>query len=218
MTGAPIGRRTAVRTLAAVLSLAAALSPAAAAPAQTNSISARNVVEKFHDSLIGVMRDAARLGYAGRYRILAPEIARAFHLPVMTRVAAGRFWKKFSGAQKSALVDAFSRMTAATYAHRFDGFGGESFRVVREVPMRRKTLLVKTQLVKANGETIDLDYLMRRFASGWRVIDVYLKGTFSELATRRSEYSSMLRRDGLNALIARIDRKVAAYEKGAAAK
>ena len=59
---------------------------------------------------------------------------------------------------------------------------------------------------------------MRKFKSGWRVVDVQLKGTYSELATRRSEYSSILRRSGLTALLSEIPGKVAAYEAEARSK
>ena len=44
------------------------------------------LVEQFHGKLLAVMKDAKRLGYRGRLAALTPEIARAFHLPVMTRI------------------------------------------------------------------------------------------------------------------------------------
>jgi phospholipid transport system substrate-binding protein len=42
---------------------------------------------------------------------------------------------------------------------------------------------------------------MRPSASGWRVMDIFLNGTVSELALRRSEYSSVLERDGFEELV-----------------
>lgn len=182
--------------------------------AMSATTTARAVVERFHNSLLGVMKDASRLGYRGRYAALTPEVSRAFHLPVMARIAAGRHWKKLSGPEKEKLVEAFSRMTTATYAHRFDGYGGEKFKFVEATDLRPKTVMVKTELVKTDGEAVKLDYLVRQFKSGWRVVDIFLKGSFSELATRRSEYSSMLRRRGLDGLIAQINSKVSAYEAG----
>ena len=174
----------------------AAITAMLSAGAHATQGAATRLIEEFHGSLLGVMKKADRLGYRGRYETLTPAVARAFHLPAMTRIVAGRFWKKLNTDQRRALVGAFSRLTTATYAHRFDGYGGERFRIVDEVPVRDKTLLVKTQLVKTDGEIIDIDYLVRHFGSGWRVIDVFLKGSFSELATRRSEYTSLLRRRG----------------------
>ncbi len=179
---------------------------------------AQGVIDRFHRSLIGVMTRANELEFRGRYDALSPEIARAFHVPVMTRIVAGRHWKKFSNDQKSALVEAFGRMTTATYANRFDGYSGERFRILGEAPARRKSLIVKSEIVKSDGEAVAINYLMRKFKRGWRVVDVQLKGAYSELATRRSEYSSILRRSGLATLLAAIARKVAAYEAEARRK
>lgn len=176
----------------------------------------QGVVERFHQELLGVMKDANRLGYNGRFEALSPTVRRAFHLPIMARVIAGRYWKTFSRDQKKTLVAAFSRMTTATYAHRFDGYGGEHFQTMSEVEVKPNTVMVKTRLIKTDGKAVSLDYLVRRFRSGWRVIDIYLDGSFSELATRRSEYGSVLRRRGFEALIATIEEKVAAYENNAA--
>jgi len=195
------------RGAAAALIVLATLGPAGGA-----ETAARSVVERFHRSLIDVMRRASELGYRGRLQTLAPEVSRAFHIPVMARIVAGSHWKTFSRDQKSALARAFGRMTTATYAHRFDGYSGESFRILGEMPSRRKSVVVKSEIVKSNGEAVAIDYLMRRFKRGWRVVDVQLKGAYSELATRRSEYSSILRRGGLATLLATIDSKVATYE------
>ena len=187
--------------------LLAALGPAAGA-----ETTAQGVVDRFHRSLIGVMTRANELGYLGRYEALSPEIAAAFHIPLMARIVAGSHWKTFSRDQKSALVEAFGRMTTATYANRFDGYSGERFRILGEAPTRRKSVLVKSEIVKSDGEAVAINYLMRRFKRGWRVVDVQLKGAYSELATRRSEYSSILRRSGLATLLAVIAAKVASYE------
>ena len=189
--------------------MAMAYSPPAGA--QTT---AQGVVDQFHQSLISVMTRAGELGYDGRFAVLSPEIARAFHIPVMARIVAGSHWKSFTKDQKSALTQAFGRMTAATYANRFNGYSGEQFRILGEEPTRRKSVLVKSEIVKSDGEAIAINYLMRKFKRGWRVVDVQLKGAYSELATRRSEYSSILRRSGLPALLSEISSKVAAYQAG----
>ncbi len=196
----------------------AAVVVASLGPPAGAETTAQGVIDQFHRSLIGVMTRASELGYQGRYDALAPEIARAFHLPVMARIVAGSHWKTFSGDQKSALVEAFGRMTTATYANRFDGYSGERFRILGEAPTRRKSVIVKSEIVKSDGEAIAINYLMRKFRRGWRVVDVQLKGAYSELATRRSEYSSILRRSGLATLLAQIAGKIATYEAEARGK
>ena len=176
--------------------------------------SPKQVVEEFHQVLLGAMRGAKQLGYDGRYKLLSPAVEKSFHLRFMAGVVAGYHWRKFSPTQKDALVTAFSRMTAATYARRFNDYGGEKFRVLGQKPDRRKSVLVKSQIVKSNGETVDLNYKLKKLRDKWGIIDIHLTGTFSEVATRRSEYSAVIRRDGLNGLLKQIDKKIKSYQNG----
>jgi phospholipid transport system substrate-binding protein len=67
--------------------------------------------------------------------------------------------------------------------------------------------LVETRIVKSDGDPVAINYLMRRNGDVWQIADVYLTGTISELATRRSEFTSILRSQGIDGLIAALNRK-----------
>ena len=163
--------------------------------------SPRLAVERFHDTLLSVMKEAESLGYEGRFEWLSPLIKKSFNLPFMTSHSTGRYWKKASNGEHQALVDAFTNMTIANYASRFDGYSGEIFETVEVTEGPRNSILVKTKIVKDDGEKVSLNYVMREFDGQWQVIDIFLKGTFSELATRKSEYSSLIRDGGFPELI-----------------
>ncbi len=200
-------------TLAIVLSCMITIGATAAARAPDTP--AAGVVETLHAALIGVMREADSLGFAGRRDRLAPVIEGAFELPLIARASTGRYWKKLDEAQRARLVDSFSRLTVATYAGRFDGYDGESFRIVSQGPAPRETVLVNSELVKSDGDTVGLNYLLRETDAGWRIIDVYLDGIYSELAIKRSEYAGVIGRKGVEGLIAAIEDKTGQYESGA---
>jgi phospholipid transport system substrate-binding protein len=119
----------------------------------------------------------------------------------MTRIAVGPRWTSIPADQQTALVDAFSRMTIATYANRFDGYSGERFEVEPNVDARGSGSVVHTRIVQPKGEPVTINYLMRKSGSDWKIVDVYLTGTISELATRRSEFGSILDTGGPKALI-----------------
>jgi phospholipid transport system substrate-binding protein len=55
---------------------------------------------------------------------------------------------------------------------------------------------------------VKLDYRLRAADGDWKIVDVYLNGTVSELALRRSEYSSLIKREGLEALLAALDEHI----------
>jgi phospholipid transport system substrate-binding protein len=63
-------------------------------------------------------------------------------------------------------------------------------------------VMVRSQIVKANGELVKVDDLMRRNGDAWLISDIYLDGAISEVATRRSEFAAILKSEGIDGLIA----------------
>lgn len=181
-----------------------ALSAEVAAPAETPSA----VVEDLDDTLLEAMRNADDLGYEGRYELLAPRLEATFDYPFMARVSVGGHWRDLDPDQQSAFVDRFGRLSAATFADRFDGYSGERFEVTGEEERPRGTVLVRNDLIKADGSKVPIDFLLRERDGAWRVVDIYLDGTYSELAIKRSEYTSVIERDGFDALMTALDDQI----------
>jgi phospholipid transport system substrate-binding protein len=75
-------------------------------------------------------------------------------------------------------------------------------------------VIVRTKLVQPNDNPVQLDYLLRGGQEKWRIIDVYLSGTVSQLAARRSEFSSVLRQSGVSGLVTLLKQKTAELAKG----
>ena len=187
------------RTLCAAIALAGAIAMPARADESANAIIAP--VRAYCDALLDVMKRANQLGVKGRYEKLAPVISATFDLAAMTRISVGTQWTSLPPATQAALIDAFSRITIATYASRFDGYSGERFEIDPTVEARNAGQIVNTRLIKSDGGAVVLNYLMRMSGGKWKVVDIYLTGTISELATRRSEFSSILDTGGPQALI-----------------
>jgi len=49
--------------------------------------------------------------------------------------------------------------------------------------------------------------MMHRNGEGWLISDIYLDGAISEVVTRRSEFAATLKNDGVDGLIAALNRK-----------
>jgi phospholipid transport system substrate-binding protein len=171
-------------------------------------------VDRLHADLLGVLRQADEIGYRGRYERLEAILARALELPFMAEKVIGGHWKTLDDRQRARWVRSFSSMTTANYASRFDHFDGQSFERLGEDPGTHETVMVRSRVLDPGGEPVELTYRLRATADGWKVVDVYLKGTVSELALRRSEYASVLDRDGFDALVAGVDAKVAELAQG----
>jgi phospholipid transport system substrate-binding protein len=187
--------------LAAVLGLTMVPYPAHAAPA-----SGSDTVQGLYDALLSTMKNGRTLSQSGRFTQLEPVIRRTFDIPSMARLSVGSSWASLTEAQRQQVTESFGRYISAIYADRFDSYAGQKLQVTGEQPAGAG-VVVRSQILKANGELVNVDYTMRRNGNIWLISDVYLDGAISEVATRRSEFAAILRSQGIDGLIAALNRK-----------
>jgi len=175
-------------------------------PVHSASPSGGDTVQGLYDALVNTMKNGRTLGQSGRFTQLAPVIRRTFDIASMTRLSVGPSWAGLTEAQRQQVTESFGRYISAIYADRFDSYDGQKLQVTGEQPAP-SGLMVKSQIIKASGEPVKVDYMMRRNGDGWLISDIYLDGAISEVATRRSEFAAILRNDGIDGLIAALNRK-----------
>jgi len=165
-----------------------------------------DTIQGLYANLLGTMKNGSTLGESGRFAQLEPVIRSSFDLPVMARLSVGPAWAGLSAAQQQQVIDSYGRYISATYADRFDSYDGQQLQVTGERPGPSGDI-VSSRIVKANGEPVELDYLMRQDGGSWQIADIYVDGTISEVATRRSEFAAIIRNQGVDGLIEALNRK-----------
>lgn len=166
----------------------------------------QGVVRGFYSVLLSNMKDGRMLGESGRYARLAPVVNTAFDIAYMTRLAVGPYWATLNPAQQQQLIAAFAHYVAATYADQFDSYSGQQLQVEGERPYGGD-VMVQTRIVNSDGAATRLDYRMHPNQGVWQILDVYLEGTISQLAVHRSEFHSILERQGVEGLVIALNRK-----------
>ena len=165
-------------------------------------------VQSLCAALIKAMKGGPAVSFTARTAALSPEIRGDFDLALMTRIVVGPPWRGYSATDRQQLVDAFSDYSVSTYAGRFKSYSGERFAVDPAASaLASGDEVVHTKLFTGDPNPVQLDYMMRKSGGNWRIIDVFLSGTISELAARRSEYSTVLREGGAAALVALLRKK-----------
>ena len=200
----PIVPKTPLRkavAFAAGLALSTLSYPVHAAPS-----SGGDIVQGLYNALLSTMKSGRILGQSGRFTQLAPVIRRSFDIASMARLSVGSSWAGLSEAQRQQVTESFGRYISAIYADRFDSYDGQKLEVTSEQPAP-SGVIVKSQIIKANGEPVKVDYMMRRNGESWLISDIYLDGAISEVATRRSEFATILKNEGIDGLIAALNRK-----------
>jgi phospholipid transport system substrate-binding protein len=171
-------------------------------------------VEKLHGALLQVMKEGPKLGFEGRRKVLDPVVRETFDLKTMARVATGSGWSKLTEADQTRIVDTFSKFSVANYASQFKAYDGEKFTTKGEADGERGRKSVDTTIGAPDGEPTELNYQLRQDGSGqWKIVDVYLDGSVSQLALRRNEFAAALADGGVDNLIAQMDKTMAQMGK-----
>ncbi len=172
--------------------------------------SAKAVVESFQDVLLDVMKQGEQLGFNGRYELLSPAVVTTHDLNKIARIVVGREWEKLTDSQQEQLTDSFSRLSISAYAHNFKDFSGESFQFESIDETSRGGIIVHSIFVLPDNKNVKFDYMLKKMGENWKIINIIANGV-SDLALKRSEYTSVLQREGFEALIAKINEKINNY-------
>jgi phospholipid transport system substrate-binding protein len=200
----PVAERTPLWKAAALavgLALGMPCGPVHSAPATGGE-----TVQGLYSALLSTMKNGRTLGQSGRFMQLAPVIRSTFDIATMARLSVGSSWAGLTEAQRQQVTESFGRYISAIYADRFDSYDGQKLEVTGEEPAAAG-VMVRSRIIKANGEPVQVDYLMHRAGDAWLISDIYLDSAISEVATRRSEFAAILKKDGIDGLIVALNRK-----------
>ena len=190
-----------------LLALAAALALTPLAWARADCAGAEAFVTDAADRTLAVLNapgadDAQRL--AGMNRLLF-ELA---DVPLIARLVLGRHWRTASEAQRTAYLDAFRIYALDSLAYRFARLGGGvGYQLLGRCVADGKDALVPTEVRLPNRpDPVRIEWRVRQEEATYRLIDVAVEGV-SLVVSNRSEFDSVVNRDGLDALIAQIQGK-----------
>lgn len=170
----------------------------AAAPAQ--------VVRTTIDGVIAAVRadPAAAAGDAERtYAIVQQRFLPATDFMLTTEYAVGAAWAKATPAQRGALFEQFQTLLARTYALQLTQIQGTDTRFTYGPPPRlaagANDAVVRTTVVSA-GDTMAIDYRLRRSAAGWKIYDINMMGAWM-IQVYRKQFAAQLAAGGIDGLI-----------------
>ena len=160
-------------------------------------------VDRFHAVLVDAMQTE---GFSQRVALLEPAVVDFFDLGTVARISLGPTWRSLTAERRSAFTALMRRLITATYADRFDSYGGQSFAQVETVAASTGPV-VKTVLNRTNDEPVNLDYYFRN----GRAFNVVADGV-SDLSLRRADYAGIIRATGYDGLVADIEAGIAELE------
>lgn len=200
-----------VRAAALVALLAPAAPAAQAGPTDGPEAVVRQTADALFDALDA--NAAALKADPTKVAALVDEILLPnFEVDYATRLVLGNHWRAATPEQQRRFQAAFIDFLTRTYGKAIIGFKRDQLRFL---PMRGpadpKRTTVQTEIRRASGAPIPVDYVLRKTPGGWKVFDVVIEG-ISYVRNYRSSFAEEIEREGrgdarkgIEALIVRLE-------------
>ncbi len=161
-------------------------------------------VKETVDAVIALLKERSLDRETRRSRIRA-LIDDSFDFRLMSRRALSTNWKKATADQRQRFVDLFSRLLEWTYIGRIEAYTDEKVRYVGE-KHKKDRAQVDTLILSASTE-IPVSYRVYRAGDRWRVYDVVIEEV-SLIRNYRSSYREIVKHQGIDGLLARMEDKL----------
>lgn len=176
-----------------------AAGPAAAATDQVTA--AKAFVQHAGQAILSLVN--SDMSGADRQKALARIVDQDVDVDGVARFALGRFWRLATPAQRKTYLSLFRRYLVFNVTGRLSQYKGTTFSVGRAYP-QGGNVAVTTTIRVPNSQPADLQWMVS-FASGSpKIVDLVAEGT-SLRVTQRSDYASVITRNGGTDVQALID-------------
>ncbi len=132
-------------------------------------------------------------------------IARSiFDYVEISKRALASHWRRFSPQQRKSFTIQFATLLENTYLDKIQGqYQNERINFIEEKRLSDSNALVKTEIVRAGGSAIEVDYRMLLRNGRWRIYDVNVEGV-SLVKNYRSQFQSFLSKNTPDQLISKL--------------
>lgn len=113
----------------------------------------------------------------------------------------GANWRTATPAQREQFIAEFSDLLLRTYGTALRQYDSEKLNYLpAQVPAGADRVTVRTEIIRPDGPKVSVDYLLTNRSGEWKVYDVIIENV-SLVVTYRSEYSAIIKRDGMDGLL-----------------
>ena len=127
-------------------------------------------------------------------------IDQTYDAEKMLKMIIGTDWKKIESKKKKELIKVFKIYISKNYLKRFSKIKEIKFKNEGKEKISSELFLIKSNLF-INQEKISIDYLLSFKNNTWKIFDVLLDGSVSEIATKKSEFYIFIKEKEIDSLI-----------------
>ena len=134
-------------------------------------------------------------------------ISNTYNIERMLALIIGEVWKKSISKDQMALKKVFEEYIAKNYILRFKNIESLEFGKLEINQAGKNYRMAKTKLIINSKDIVPLNYLLDQTNNSWKIFDVLIDGSISEIATKKSEFKSFTNQEDLKPLLEALQKK-----------
>jgi phospholipid transport system substrate-binding protein len=182
--------------------------PPAAAPAAGAAEGPTEVVQNAAQGMLGELdknRDAYRRDPAKVSQLVDKYLLPHFDTERAARGVLGQHWRTASADQRQRFINAFYHSLLNNYGAALVDFTADRLKIFpSNVDPNAKNATVRTEVKRANGDRVSVNYFLYRTPDGWKAWDVAIDG-ISYVNSYRTDFGEQIEQQGLDAVIKRLE-------------
>lgn len=188
--------------------LLAALLLALPLSAHANEKAAGDFISNIGNQVVTIVSDS-KSSPAQRDQKLNSLFKKHVDIQWIGRFVLGRHFRTATDEQKKRYLAAYEGFVIQTYTARFNEYTGEKLQVSSTRKEEDGDVAVDATIVRPKAENISVQFMIRFDKKNTPMIfDVIIEGV-SQLNTQRSEFDSIVARNGMDGLIERLESRKA---------
>ena len=154
-------------------------------------------VNELHESLIKISDKTIK---SNNLAIIDDVVKNSYDLEKMGKIIIGIDWKQMDTKTQKEFINVFKRFISVNYFRRFNKINELNFENQTVTDIENKFKLARV-ILTADNEKFKIDYLLGFKNEKWKIFDVLLDGSISEVATKKSDFKKIIKEEGVTGLV-----------------
>lgn len=193
-------------TVFAALTVLPALAVAEPMSSIARNEARRTFVSDMARDALSILHDSKKT-YGDKQAILRQAFADNVDIAWISRFVVGRAWQTASEAERNHYIDLYGRYLTQSYVSKFEEGAEKKIRDIRILSVTEaegENFNVRTEMLLADGNSINVTYLVRDHNDRYKVIDIIIEN-ISLLASHRAQFSQVASEGGIVRVIAELE-------------
>lgn len=179
--------------------------------ASANADGAKQFVQKTADATLAIVSDKSA-GDTEKESKLNKLFESSVDIEWTARFALGQHWNDTTDEQKKEYTATYKDYLMSSYVPKFREYTDQDVAIKSVSPDGEGEYLVQTEIINTGKAPIRVDYKIRESKGQYIIFDIIAEGV-SMITTQRSDFGSILTRQGVDTLVKKLKEKTALNSK-----